>query len=979
MKNQIKAVLFDLDGVVVRTDKYHYEAWKVLCDKQGWRFSEEINSRLRGVSRMESLDIILAENQITASSVQKQQWAEEKNGVYLDLLGHISEEAIIPGVLPLIEGIRQWGACTAICSSSKNAVYILERLGLTGYFDLVVSGQDIEKTKPDPEIFLTAAKRLGVYPVQCLVFEDAASGIQAAIAAGMRNIGVEFENPLPAAFERISSYEEIDLDELLVSGRKRPLPVHPWQITETEITLSKRSNWDTLFALSNGYMGVRGTLEERQMAPYSTQGMYINGIYGYEDHHHLIWRKGFPKGWHAMLNLFDWMPFSIAVDGEVFDMLTGNLLEYTRTLDMKRGILERNTLWESPSGKQVRIRTERVVSMVRKHLAAVRLEVTLVRGGGEVEIESLLNHHVYNRQFGERPVQLTECQRHKELPAFHYVTDTTGFQVGAALGHQLAVSGEDGTGAESADFQTYRWRTVCRLAQGESAVLTKLAGFYTSLEADGGLVTQLAVEEVKRAMEDGFDALVREQAAFWSRFWETADIEIDGDPGAQQALRFNLFQLRQNHADDGIRSISATGLTGNNYGGHIFWDTEMYMVPFFLYTDPALVRPLLQYRVHILDGARKRAEEMDGMGALFPWMTISGEEPNGDWGCATAQYHINADIAHAIRQYDRATGDREFILGGGAETVFETARYLAHRGKFIPARGNQFCINMVCGPDEYGCAVNNNTYTNAMVKAHLEYALSLAERLRAEHRKEWASLAERIALTDEELQLWRNAAARMFINFNVELGIHEQDDSYLYKDPVDMAKIPRNVSIHGKNHPLNNWRLQLTKQADVVLLMFVLGEWFDTGVKKANYDFYEPKTTHGSSLSPAIHSIVASEIGYHQEAEDYFYNSLYLDLKDLRRNVAGGIHLACSGAVWMGVVNGFAGMRDESAGLKFAPVLPKGWTAYRFKLRWQGRLLLVDVDSDGAKLRLLEGPALSLRLYDRLYELAEGETAAAER
>lgn len=969
MKYNIQALLFDLDGVVVFTDRYHYHAWKMVCSENGWEFNEEINHKLRGVSRMESLQIILDHNQVEVSSENKDEIAARKNSYYVKYLKDINDGDIYPGVIDFIKKARDKGVKTAICSSSKNAEAILQMLKIDHFFDAIVSGNDIQKTKPDPEIFLTGAEKLNIHPLNCMVFEDAPTGIQAAKAAKMKCIGVGSYRLLNDVEECITSYEEIDLDELLIAGRVMRIPVEPWSIVETKFNQQNQSFWGSIFALSNGYMGLRGSFEEDDpyMQPYTTQGMFINSIYSYEDFTDIFQPKGAPKGYHGMLNLFDWTVINLTIEDEVFSMFSGSIHDYRRELDMKNGVVSRSLIWESPKGRKVHLKSTRLISMVQRHNAAICYKVKPINFSGKIILESCVKHWVKNKQFGEHPVKKIDNGMVGDISYFIYNTDVTNFKIGLTIGHSINSTEVVNT---SMNFDQEEFKAVFStyVNQGDTINLEKHAAVYSTFETQESNLIAFAEENVRSALHGGFKELYKKQCSFWNSFWKMADIEVKGNHSDQQALRFNIFHMRQSHPEDDRRSISATGMTGVNYGGHVFWDTEMYMIPVFNYTEPELVRPLLMYRYNILDSARERAAQMDGKGALYSWMSINGEETNISWECATAQYHINSDIAYAIWRYYRATNDKEFIFKYGAEILFETTRFLFEKGKFIEFRSNRFCINMVCGPDEYGCSVNNNTYTNMMVQFHFYFAIEIYKLIKNKDIRAFEKLCKKIKFSEYEIQSWQKAADNMYVNFNEQLGIHEQDDSYLYKDPVDMNTIPRNIEPSPK-HPLNKWKLQITKQADVVLLMFVLGNKFDKKVKKKNFDFYEPRTNHGSSLSPSIHSIIASEVGYRDMAYEFFQQTLYLDLKNLRRNTDGGIHLASVGGTWMAVVNGFVGMRDYEDELIFNPYIPEQWDSYRFKLKYRGRLIEIYVDKEKSEFRLLKGDKLEIKVNDQWLKL----------
>lgn len=992
MQHLIRAVLFDLDGVIVFTDRYHYLSWKRLADERGWAFDETLNHQLRGIPRSASLQVILDHNNVTLADEEKRRLADRKNAYYLELLTTMNEDDLYPGVVPFLERVRGEGILLGLCSASRNAVTVLERLDLQRHFDVVISGHDVARAKPDPEIFLLAAERLGVPPFHCIVFEDAVSGVEAALAAGMKVIGVVGPHAdrsapggpapagpgavepassrsahtsaaglLPNAPEVIRDYEEIDIQALLDCGRPAAVTPEPWTVAETRLNPRRARYWESLFALTNGFMGLRGTHEEDDpaLAEHAYPGMFLNGIYDYEPFHHVVSFPGFPPHRHVMLNVCDWRIINLEIDGERFSPFSSRVADYRRELDMKRGVVVRNLTWESPDGRRVRIRTTRLVSMARRHSAVIRYEVTPLDAPVAVVLESVIRGTARSGQLKGDHLRILDAGHDDDLRWFVSRPVTADFRIGMAFAHDLRGAGAVSSELKAVD-DAFIERFTIDAEPGRTVTLDKHACFHTSIESAPSMVRSQATIDLRRARTDGFDTLLSEHEAFWERYWALADIEIDGHTADQQAVRFAMFHLRQSNPEDDRRSISACGMTGDHYWGHVFWDTEMYISPHFLYTQPEIVRPLLMYRFHLLDAARRRAREMAGEGALYAWNSISGEECGVVYEASTAEYHLVSDIALAVDRYVAATGDTDFLYRYGAEMLVETARFLAGRGTFSPFRDDQFCINVVCGPDEYGCGINNNCYTNMLARWHFRQAADVCERMKSEAPEAFAALASKIGLKNEETALWRRCADRMYIPWNEKLGIHEQDDSFLYLDPVDMSRIPLHTDLRNHTHPLNLWRMQVAKQADVVLLMLVLSDQFTLEQKRANYDFYEPRTNHGSSLSTSIHSIIAAEIGRPDDAYAYFRHSAFMDLNDFKGNTAGGVHAACIGGTWMAVVHGFAGMRDDGRGLVFDPMLPAPWHAFRFKLRYRGRLIRVAVEPGRATYTLLEGDPVTL-------------------
>ncbi len=942
MKHQIRAVLFDLDGVVVFTDKYHYLGWKKVADEQGWDFDEEVNHGCRGVPRLASLQVILDHNKVELPQEEKERLAEIKNDYYKELLKQINEDDIYPGVVPFLEQLKSEGVRMAICSSSKNALPVLDALDLTKYFDAVITGNDIDNPKPDPEIFIKGAAAVNMHPFHCLVFEDAESGVEAAHAAEMKCIGVGPADRLPNATETMTDYAEIDLQALLDAGRVKSIPKEPWNVTEAELKKDRFPYWETAFALSNGVMGVRGTFEESDAGYEAYPATFVNGICGYTPYEHLWKMRGFPEGRHAILRMADWTNVDLMVDGEPFSLATAEMDSHRRSLDLKRGVLEREFVWKTKSGKTVKVKTERLVSMVRRQVAALRYSVEAPEGC-TVELKSRTRLALRSGVLPEEQVRVESMEERNGMEIARQEILTCDDRVVSVQAYSL--EGDRQSGADE-------WSFACS-ASG-SVTLDKF--FATASTMDGDGFEELAVSELDGARAAGFDALLEEQTAFWTQYWKDADIEIDGNVQDQQGVRFSLFHLRQGNPERSNRSIGANSLTGDGYSGHVFWDTEMYMVPPYIYTQPETVRPLLEYRYSILDKARERAVQMQGKGALFSWNSVKGEECGHVFEASTAQYHLLCDISYAINLFDRMIGDDAFTLDHGAEMLFEMCRFMEDRGCQIEGKG--FCLNMVCGPDEYGCGVCNNAYTNVMTRWMLNYGAEVYERVKAAG----GDVIEKIGLTSGEVAAWKQAADTMYVPHDEKSGLTPQDDSFMWLDPVDMDLVPKNTDIRTANHPLNLWRMQIIKQADVLLLMFVRGELFSKEQKDLNYRYYEPKTNHGSSLSPCVHNIIASEIGDDDDAYRFFRQTALMDINDFKNNTGGGVHSACLGGCWMTVVNGFAGMRDYPQGLEFSPKLPDAWTRYSFPMVYKGSRFRVTVSGDGAAFELMDGEPLNIKV-----------------
>jgi alpha,alpha-trehalose phosphorylase len=759
------------------------------------------------------------------------------------------------------------------------------------------------------------------------------------------------------------------------------IEAEPWCIRERGADADPEARFlrETLFTLGNGYIGMRGTPEEGGTAPggQTLEGTYLNGFYESEPIVYPENAYGLARTNEFMLNVPNAKRIRLDVDGEAFDLARGKVLDYERVLDFRTGVLTRTVDWEADSGKQVRIVSRRLVCLARKHVAAIEYAVTPLNFSGRLRLAADIDSQVTNMQAGDDPrvgsaitgPSLTMVERERSAQGMLVVQRTrhSGFLLATAT--EAALHGVQADAQMQVEAIEGGHAFGFDAVQGETVVLHKFIAYATSRDMPEPEVGPHARAELARAAGDGFDALAAEQAAYLADFWAQADVGIDGDDALQQGVRFNQFHLLQSVGRDGRTNIAAKGVTGEGYEGHYFWDTEIYVFPFFLFAKPEIARALLEYRYTILPKARERARQMGhARGALYPWRTIAGEECSAYFPAGSAQYHINADIAYSIRLYLLATGDVDFLAQQGAEIVLDTARIWTGIGSYD--RQRRFCINAVTGPDEYTAIVNNNYYTNAMARMHMTFAADVAERLRAERPADYARVALAIGLEEGEIAAWRAASAAMRLPYDEELGIHEQDDSFLSKQPWDFAGTPKeNYPLLLNYHPLVIYRHQVCKQADVVLALLLLSNEFSLEDKRRDFDFYERVTTHDSSLSSCIFSMVASEVGYHDKAYAYFMETARLDLDNTHGNTQYGVHTAAMAGTWLGVAYGFAGMRIDEAGLRFAPVLPEKWRGYRFKVHVHQALLGVEVDAGGVSYRLLQGEGLALSHHGRALAL----------
>ncbi|QJD90770.1 glycoside hydrolase family 65 protein [Duganella dendranthematis] len=744
-------------------------------------------------------------------------------------------------------------------------------------------------------------------------------------------------------------------------------PLEAWCIRETSFDTGSHFLDETLFALGNGYIGLRGTGEEGYSGPAGTSldGTYLNGFYESEPIVYPEAAYGLAKVNQFMLNVPNAKGIELWLDGERFDLLTGSVQSYDRVLDFRTGLLTRVVEWTSPQGRSVRVRSRRMVSFENKHLFAIELEVTPLTDIDNLRLVSALDGAVKNLEAGDDPrvgsaisgptLHMIDSEQSDSFAALVQKTHNSGFTLISATESVLS-AGLPAVTAQEGQRLTQSWTLAARA--GQTVTLTKYGSYYSSRDYDAKELMWRSKDTLSSAAAAGFDALRLAQEQYLADFWQQADVQIAGDDALQQGMHFNQFHLLQSVGRDGKTNISAKGVTGEGYEGHYFWDTEIYIFPFFLYSKPEIARKLLEYRYAGLPKARERARQMShDKGALYPWRTIAGEECSAYFPAGTAQYHINADIAYSIKTYMEATNDQDYLIQAGAEIVMETARIWTGIGSYD--REGRFCINQVTGPDEYTALVNNNYYTNAMAQMHLNFAASIAEQLQVEAPAEFARIAAAMALDANEPAAWRRAASLMNLPYDDALQIHAQDDSFLSKKVWDFANTPKeNYPLLLNYHPMVIYRHQVCKQADVVLAALLLSDQFSLDDKRRDFDYYEAVTTHDSSLSTCIFSIIAAEVGYEDKAYDYFMETARLDLDDTHGNTHYGVHTAAMAGTWMGVAYGFAGMRVVGGALHFAPKLPKQWQHYTFKIHFRGALLEVHVQPGQVEYRLLQGEVL---------------------
>ncbi len=766
-------------------------------------------------------------------------------------------------------------------------------------------------------------------------------------------------------------------------------PIDPWQITESSFDLKRNLLSETIFSLANGYIGIRGSFEEGldESVVKSIDGTYLNGFYESVPIPHTERGFGFALNTQTRLNVTDSKIIEIELEDESFRLDAGTIMAYKRILDMEKGFQTRAVTWRSPQGKEIKITVKRVVPFMHRHLLAIEYQLVALNFSGKITINSSLNGDVDNHthvendprfsaSLGELCMAVTGIELHDTGALVTQKTNRSKLTLACAMENHL-VEGKLITTETGQTDKSVSNRFVINAQANEPITMVKYAAYYTSRDYPTNKLAELAKNTAVNAKTIGFQTLLNEQEQYCKDYWDTVGISIVGDPKVEQGLRFNLFHLLQATGNRGQTSIAAKGLTSEGYDGHYFWDTETYLLPFYAAVKPGEARSLLAFRYSILDHARKRARELSHRkGALYPWRTIAGEEGSSYFPASTAQYHINAAIAYAINKYIETTGDYSLMIDFGAEILFETARLWEDLGTYVPRKGNRFCFNEVTGPDEYSALVNNNCYTNLMAQWHLRCAYETAQFMKQNHPEEYRSIAKKIDLQDEELQAWILAAEYMYVPYDETMQIHPQDDGFLDKEIWDFSTKPKDkYPLLLYYHPLVIYRYQVCKQPDVILAHLLLGDHFNLQQKRRDYDYYEPITTHDSTLSPSIFSMVSSELDYRDDAYRFFTVSARLDLDNIMNATHFGIHIANMAGTWLSLTNGFAGMRTKAGKLSFDPYLPEQLSSYSFRVTFQERRIEIAVKENCASYKLLAGEKISFTHHGEMVVLEEGELA----
>ncbi|WP_404288401.1 HAD-IA family hydrolase [Glutamicibacter arilaitensis] len=992
-----KAVLFDLDGVLTPTALLHRAAWKELFT--GFFAQEhpgvppytdpDYFELLDGRPRYEGVGAVLESRGITLP------WGDQndpaghtsvcalgnlKNSVFTTVL---ERDGITPysGSGNYLQQVLEAGLDVAVVSSSRNARSVLEAAGLASYFTTVMGGHEAAARelpgKPSPATFLATAEDLGWRPEECVVIEDATSGVQAAREGGFMVVGVAREDNEQQLMDAGAHFVVKDLSELVSASAVQAWNFDPWSITR-EIERDETGAQDTVFSLGNGFLGARSAqvgLGEQ------VGGTFINGLHETWQIRHAESAFGLAETGQTMISAPDFRTLRVFINDEALEVGRTEMVRDDLRLDFREGTLISQTLWRTAEGNRVAVTARTMISFSDRHLALQDLHVRLLDAPAHVLVQSSVIGYRSEPEVsspaaldsGKDPRKSDESSDNPLHPAGHveegprlglsYTVAGSNMSVSAVVEHRVNT-----TGGASAQIQTERSAKPDRadevssanLEAGQGLRVAKFAAYHSSRRHPAKEMLQRSSRALNHLVPRGIDEHFRAQRAFMKSYWQRSDVVVDSDdPSLQRKIRWNLFQLAQASARADGMGISAKGVSGNGYSGHYFWDTEIYVLPFLTYTNQQWARNTLRARISMIPAAIRRARIMNEEGLLFPWRTINGEEASAYYPAGTAQYHINADVVYSLNRYLDAACDDEFLEAGAAEILVGTARMWASLGFWRSSEEQRsFHIHGVTGPDEYTAVVNDNTYTNVMARFNLRRSAQLIRELAARRPQFYAELAQRLELESSEISKWQLAADRIHIPYSEAVGIHPQDEQFLNREVWDLEASgadKRPLLLHY--HPLVIYRFQVIKQADTVLALWLRSSDFTPEQKLADFNYYDPLTTGDSTLSATVQSILAAEVGYQDLAFDYFDHALNVDLENLHGNTADGVHVASAGGVWAALVNGFAGLRDDDRRLQFDPRLPESFRSMRFQLAYNGSVIKVRLDASGIEFSLTgQGP-----------------------
>jgi maltose phosphorylase len=763
---------------------------------------------------------------------------------------------------------------------------------------------------------------------------------------------------------------------------KNYIQAEEWNIIEEGFDPHLNKISESIFSIGNGRMGQRANFEETYSGE-SLQGNYVAGVY-YPDKTRVgWWKNGYPEYFAKVLNAADWMGLEIKLEGEILDLASAKVSSFKRVLNMQEGYLTRTFTAELPSGNQVKVSSNRFFSIANDEVAALKYELTPLNFSGKLELTSFIDGDVKNQDSNYDEKFWDEVSREQNASGSYLTmrTKKTAFDVTTGVKTLVLVNGTDTALSPDTEIRDkYLSESVTAdIKANETVIVYKIATNLSSQNYEAANLVQNAVKVIDTAVAQGFDSLLKEQAEAWATKWQEGDIIIEGDVAAQQAIRFNIFQLNQTYTGKDARlNIGPKGFTGEKYGGSTYWDTEAYCIPFYLSTAPEEVsKNLLIYRYKHLEKAIENAEKLgfNNGAALYPMVTMNGEECHNEWEITFEEIHRNGAIAFAIFNYIRYTGDQSYLAQYGLEVLVGIARFWKQRVNWSEDK-KQFVMLGVTGPNEYENNINNNWYTNTLAAWCLSYAVEAAGIVKNEDASKYQQIIEKTKLNEvEEFGAWTNIAANIYLPYDVEKGVFLQQDGYLDKEQILVKDLP------ASDRPLNqkwSWdrilRSCFIKQADVLQGMYFFEDDYDLESLRRNFDFYESRTVHESSLSPCVHSILAAKLNDGERAYEFYLRTSRLDLDDYNNDTEDGLHITSMAGTWMSIVEGFGGMRVREGKLLFNPFLPEQWTSFSFNIGFRGVQLRIKVDKDTMTIVTDSKESLHINIFNESYVVAAGET-----
>jgi len=762
---------------------------------------------------------------------------------------------------------------------------------------------------------------------------------------------------------------------------KEYLKHHEWQIIEDGFDAHYNKISESIFSIGNGRMGQRANFEEEYSGD-TLQGSYVAGVY-YPDKTRVgWWKNGYPEYFAKVLNAPNWISIHISIDNQKLDLAKCKVVNFVRTLDMKSGLLTRSFSAILPDGKQVKVEAKRFCSMANGEVGAIRYALIPVNFSATAAISLAVDADVVNKDSNYDEKFWEEVYRKADDHQSIVVAQTkkTKFHVATGMRYAILQEGKEiSKRINHEEREKYAGNVVqVDLTEGKEIVVYKYGAILSSENHPKEKLVSNCQQVLNKAVEKGFDKLFEEHSAVWHHKWDECDITIEGDIAAQQGIRFNIFQLTQTYTGDDERlNIGPKGFTGEKYGGSTYWDTEAYCLPFYLGTaEQQVAKNLLIYRHKHLQRAIENAGKLGfkNGAALYPMVTMNGEECHNEWEITFEEIHRNGAIAYAIFDYIRYTGDESYLASHGLDVLVGISRFWAQRVNFSKDK-NKYVMLGVTGPNEYENNVNNNWYTNYIARWTLNYTLESLGKVKATNVKEYSKFESNLSLKPDETALWKKIADNMYFPEDKTKGVYLQQDGFLDKDLMKVSELPK------EDRPLNqkwSWdrilRSCFIKQADVLQGIYFFEDDFDTETIKRNFDFYEPMTVHESSLSPCVHVILASKLGYEEKAYEMYLRTSRLDLDDYNNDTEDGCHITSMAGTWLSVIKGFGGMRIKNDTLHFNPFIPKKWKSYSFRIEFRGRVIKIKVTGQRVETTLVSGDPFEIRINNEPVSLSHNKT-----